>query len=107
MAHLDDPDAAAAQASVDRVAFERAAPAPVRSAELATGYIRAERPEDGTPVTFVPGERLPAWVAERLRTGQATYDPDSGAWTLITPPAEPSERPERRKRTGTSRAQEV
>lgn len=47
----------------------------------ANGFIRATSPA-GDPVTFVPGEGLPKWAVERLDAGGATYDADTGAWTL-------------------------
>lgn len=35
-------------------------------------YLRATHPEHGEPVTFVPGEALPAWVVDALDAGRFT-----------------------------------
>lgn len=51
----------------------------------AATYIRATHPDTGQPVAYVPGEALPAWVADALNAGKATYDGDTGAWVLDPP----------------------
>lgn len=67
--------------AADLKAQETAAPAP-GAGTTSSGYIRATHPDTGTLVTFVPGELLPAWVADELRAGHGVYDDKAGAWTL-------------------------
>ncbi len=49
---------------------------------LSPGFMRAVHPEHGEPVTFCPGEMLPAWAAAALHAGTGHYDAGSGVFVL-------------------------
>jgi hypothetical protein len=87
---LRDPGAERALAEQEArtalATFEADPGMPVGAGATAAGYIRAMAPAEGDrepiQVTFVPGELLPQWAADRLHAGQATYDAADRVWIL-------------------------
>jgi hypothetical protein len=76
-----DQAEADAFARAELTRFEADPGQPVGAGTTAAGYVRATSPE-GVAVTFVPGEALPDWAAEALRSGSASYDAETRAWVL-------------------------
>ena len=59
------------------------------SIQRSPGYLRINHPETGEALTFVPGERLPEWVAETLddelsmaRDDRVSYHERTNVWTV-------------------------
>jgi hypothetical protein len=59
-----------AQRAHDKAAFERDAASLLTVGTTADAYVHAVN-ENGDEVVFVPGELLPAWVAEQVNAGKA------------------------------------
>ena len=74
-----------AERAADVAAHERAGAAAHSTGRVSPGYLQATHPEHGEAVVFVPGELLPAWVADALDGGRGHYDVGSGVFVLDDP----------------------
>jgi hypothetical protein len=73
-----------ADREADRLTQERAGAAAHNVGVQSPGYVHGVDPEHGEPVSFVPGELLPAWAAEAL--GAQRPEPDQhGVYHLAVP----------------------